>query len=98
MSEDQEKEIVNLERYLRKHKDSEFILELRRLSGEQLKERIKGQALYRQETISAKQKDQDLKQAKDTARALGAPYSESLRLNDKISRFISLLLDENGQA
>lgn len=94
MSEDNEKEITKLERYLRRQKDAQYIIDLRRLSVEELKEKMKTQALYRQETIDAKMKDQDLKLAKEKARDLGAPYNESLRMNDKICRFISLLISE----
>lgn len=97
MSEDLEKEVTKLERYLRNQKDADFIIELRRLSPDQLKERIKQQALYRQETITAKQNDKELRDAKSTASNMAYPYNQSLRMNDKISRFISLLLTESGQ-
>lgn len=93
---DLEKEIYKLEKYLRRQKDEEYIVDLRRLDVDQLQERMKKQALYRQETITAKQKDVGLSEAKETARSLAAPYNESLRMGDKISRFISLLLEEKN--
>lgn len=94
MTEDQEKEVIKLEKYLRRQKDAQFIIDLRRLSAEELKEKIKIQALYRQETIDARLKDEELKLAKEKARDMAAPYNESLRMNDKICRFISLLISE----
>lgn len=94
---DLEKEITKLEKYLRRQKDAQFIIDLRKLSTEELRGRMLQQAVYRQETITAKQRDEGLRAAKDTASALAAPYNESVRMNDKISRFISLLLEENGQ-
>ena len=97
MSEDLEKEITKLERYLRRQKDAQFIIDLRQLNPDELKERMKQQALYRQETITARQRDEELKRAKEKSRDLAAPYNESVRMNDKISRFISLLLEESGE-
>lgn len=92
--EDSEKELVKIEKYLRKHKDAEFIIELRRLSKDQLEERIKAQALFRQETITAKRDDKILNELKAKVKEFSGPYNDSLRLNDKISRFISLLINE----
>lgn len=94
--EDNEKEITKLEKYLGRQKDADFVIELRRLDKEQLKKRIQDQALYRQETITARKNDEGLATAREEARGLAAPYSESLRMNDKISRFISLLIEEKG--
>lgn len=96
MTEDLEKEATKLEKYLIRNGRSELVLELRRLNLEQLKKRIQDQAIFKQESITARQKDEGLKNAKDQARELAAPYNESIRMNDKISRFISLLMEDSG--
>jgi hypothetical protein len=96
MTPDLEKEVTKLEKYLIRNGRSELVVELRRLDLEQLKKRIQDQAIYKQESITARQKDEGLSEAKAKAKEMAAPYNESIRMNDKISRFISLLMGESG--
>lgn len=96
MTEDLEKEATKLEKYLIRNGRSELVVELRRLGLDQLKKRMQDQAIHRQECITARQKDEGLKEAKEKARELAAPYNESIRMCDKISRFVSLLMEDSG--
>ena len=94
MTEDQEKESTKLEKYLIRQGRQELVLELRQASKDLLKKKIQDQAIYKQETISARQADEGLKEAKAKAREMAAPYNESIRMNEKLSRFISLLMED----
>lgn len=92
----EDKEMIKLERYLKRNGSPNLIEDLRKLTSDELKKRIQDQAIYKQETITAKQNDEALAQAKEKAKELTGPYNESIRMNDKISRFISLLLKDLG--
>lgn len=91
---DQEAERTKLERTLVKSGRQDLVLDLMALGRAELEERMKQQALYRQESLMAKSEDESLKEAKATARELAAPYNDSIRMNEKISRFISFLLKD----
>lgn len=92
--EDNEKERTKLEKYLIRQGRQNLIEELRNLGTDKLKEKLLAQALYKQETIDAKNNDEKLKAAKDTAKEQAAPYNESIRMNDKISRYINALMKD----
>lgn len=94
ISDELVKESTKLEKYLLKHKDAEFIRDLRVANLEQLKKRIQEQAIYEQQTITAKSEDEKLHDAKSIVKELQSPYNDSIRMNKKISRFISLLMGE----
>jgi hypothetical protein len=95
---DLEKEITKLEKYLNKQGRSELVQELRRLGNDDRRGRLLAQAVHEQEIFDTKEKDQDLKDAREKARELNASYSEQLRMLKKISRFIHLLIEESGKA
>ena len=90
----QVKEVTKLEKYLIRQKDSQFVKDLRALTKDQLKKKMQDQAIYRQETVTAKMEDEELKSLKEKVKDLQAPYNDSLKMNDKISRFVSLLLKD----
>lgn len=94
---DLEKEITKLERYLNRQGRTELVQELRRLSNDARRERLKGQAIHEQETLDLRAKDKKLIAAKAEARDLNAIYNEQLRMNKKISRFIHLLIEDSGK-
>jgi hypothetical protein len=91
-----EKERTKLERYLKKNGSPNLIQDLSRLSLEQLKKRIQDQAIHKQDTITAKQGDTDLNELKDKVRERNAYWNDQIRMNDKISRYISLLMKDLG--
>lgn len=94
ISDEMVKEATKLERYLVRQGRQELVNELRMLNPDELKQRILKQALHREETLDAKANDQALRNAKHEVKDLQAPYSDSLRMNAKIARFINLLLKE----
>jgi hypothetical protein len=97
MDQDLEKEITKLERYLNRQGRSELVQQLRNLDNDDRRQRLMKQAVHEQEIQDTKQKDGDLKKAKDLARDLNATYTEQLRMNKKISRFIHLLIEDSGK-
>lgn len=94
---DLEKEITKLERYLLKQGREEFVKEIRGLNNDDRRDRLMKQAVYEQEIMDAKANDKKLQAAKDEARSLGSVYSENLRMNKKIARFIHLLIEDSGK-
>lgn len=93
-SEDQTSEVTKLEKFLKKEGRAELIVEIRGLDREALRQRLASQAIYRQETIEARRIDETLSSTKLRARELGAPYRESLKINEKISQFVATVLKE----
>ena len=91
-----EKEVTKLERYLKRNGSPNLVEDLRRLSLEQLKKRMQDQAIHKQDTITEKQNDEKLNKLKDQVREMNATYNEQIRMNDKISRFVSLLMKDLG--
>lgn len=97
MAVDLEKEITKFERYLIKNGRTELVQELRQLDNDDRRQRLMKQAVYEQEIMDAKANDRELQAAKDNARFLGSTYTENLRMNKKISRFIHLLIEDSGK-
>lgn len=91
-----EKELTKLERYLKRNGSPNLVEDLRRLSLEQLKKRIQDQAIHKQDTITEKQNDEKLNTLKDQVGEMNRTYNDQIRMNDKISRFISLLMKDLG--
>ncbi len=98
MSLESEKEIIKLEKYLRKQGREELVQELRACDNDQKRVRLMNQAVHEQEILDTKAKDQELLDAKASVRALGASYNEQSRMCKKISRFIHLLIEDSGKA
>jgi hypothetical protein len=92
----QDKEMTKLEKYLRRNGSPNLIVDLRKLTADELRKRIQDQAIYKQDTITLKQNDEVLNGLKDQVREQTRTYNDNIRMNDKISRFISLLLKDLG--
>jgi hypothetical protein len=91
-----EKERTKLERYLKKNASPNLVEDLAHLNLEQLKKRIQDQAIHKQDTITSKQGDDDLNKLKDQVRERNSYWNDQIRMNDKISRYISLLMKDLG--
>ncbi len=89
-------ERTKLEKYLKKQGRSELVESLQAFNNEQLKNRLKDQAIHEQVTLNERDNDGTLKKAKATARELSSSYNEQLRMNKKICRYISTLLEDKG--
>lgn len=94
ISDELVKEETKLEKFLIKQGRADLVHELRKLGAIELKGRMLQQSLFKQETLNARENDEELKQLKSAAREAGAKYNESLRMNDKISRFIGFLIKD----
>ena len=94
---DLEKEITKLEKYLVKQGRGDLVQELRSLDNDKRRDRLMKQAVHEQEILDTKEKDEDLKKAKETARDMAASYNEQTRMVKKISRFIHLLIEDSGK-
>lgn len=91
-----EKETTKLERYLIKEGRKDFIDEIRAASLGTLDQKMLGLAKHREEIRNTKANDEALNDAKERAKDLGAPYRDQLRMNEKLTRFVSLIMKENG--
>lgn len=97
MEIDLEKEITKFERYLIRQGRAELVQELRQLDNDQRRQRLMQQAVLEQEIQDTKNKDEELKKAKDLARELNATYNDQTRMSRKISRFVHLLIEDSGK-
>lgn len=79
-----------------KNKDPMFLDEIAGLSTDQLNNRLLSLAKNRQETIKAKEEDQDLAEAQATVKDLSAPYKETLSAVDLKMRYIAELIKAKG--
>lgn len=100
MSLHEDKEIIKLERYLKKHAREELINQLRSLDNDALRQRLMKQAILEQEIMDTKSKEGDkdpVKSAKALVKEHNATYNEQKRMSQKISRFIHLLIEDSGK-
>lgn len=91
-----EKEITKLERYLVREGRRDFIDEMRAALPVQLDSKMLGLAKHREEIRNTKADDKELRAAAQLTKDLGAPYRDQLRMNEKLTRFVALLMNEQG--
>lgn len=89
-----EKEIIKMERKLRKNGQQQFIDDIRGMGESQLNDQILILAKHKQEIITAQKKDPDLRDAKDKVASLNYPYNKNKRANDEKARFVALILKD----
>lgn len=97
---DLELELTKLERKLKKDGKESLVKELRGLTNEQRRERLKAQAIHRQEIIDTKAlaaQKPDIVNAKGVIREHNATYREQKDNCDRISRFLHLLIEDSGK-
>ncbi len=94
ITDELEKEATKLEKYLNKQGRETLVTEIKGLTAEELKKRVQDLALYRQEIFNTKANDIKLQDVAEEKKGLEAPYKEQVRMNDKITRFASLLLKD----
>ena len=91
-----EREVIKLERDLRREGREDFIEQMRNAGVELLDSKLLGLAKHREAINDTQQNDEELRTAKAVASNLGAPYREQLTMNKKLTRFITLLRKEQG--
>lgn len=91
-----EKEMTTLEKYLVREGRKDFIDEIRAASPETLDSKLLGLAKHREEIANTKANDGELRRAKEKAKDLGAVYRDQLKMNNKLARFVALIMEEQG--
>lgn len=90
-----ELEATKLEKFLKKEGRQDFIDEIRAASPETLEQKLLGLAKHAQEITNTRDADDELRRAKEHAKSLGATYREQKKMNDKLARFVALIMKEN---
>lgn len=91
-----EKETTKLEKYLVKQGRKDFIDEMRAASPETLNTKMLALAKHREEIANTKASDTELEQAVQRKKDLEEPYKEQKKMNEKMARFVGLMMKENG--
>lgn len=91
-----EKEIIKLERYLRREGREDFVTEMHGASPQQLDSKMLSLAKHAEEIQTTRDDDQKLREAKSEVKVLAAPYNDQKKMNKKMNRFVALLMKEKG--
>ncbi len=91
-----EKERTKLEKYLKKNARENLVTEINVMNKDQLQKRLLDQQIEKQKEITLKNNNDKLNSLKDQLREQTAVHNERIRMNDKISRFVSLVLEEKS--
>lgn len=91
-----EKEIIKLERYLKREGREDFVTEMMGASPVQLDSKMLSLAKHAEEIQTTQADDQKLREAKAEVRTLASPYNDQKRMNKKMNRFVALLMKEKG--
>src|SRR5690349_3112786 len=91
-----EKETTKLEKYLVKQNRKDFIDEMRAASPETLNSKLLALAKHNQEIANTRAADDKLKAAKERVKELDGAYKEQKRMNEKLARFVALVMKEQG--
>lgn len=97
---DLEKEITKLERKLTKDGRANLVQELRSLTNDQRRERLKQQAILAQEIVDSKDKaakQPDMAEAISKVKDHNALFREQSDNCKRIARFIHLLIEDSGK-
>lgn len=104
---DLEKEITKLEKKFVKDGRTELVQELRNLTNDQRRERLKLQAIVMQEIIDSKAKAErdlelkvpvrSLREAISTVKEHNSLFREQMDAAKRLSRFIHLLIEDSGK-
>ena len=93
---DLEKEITKLEKFLVKEGRRDFVDAMRGADQATLDGKFLSLAKHLQAIKNTKANDTELKASKEKTSELGAPYREQLKMNAKLSRFIALMMIDQG--
>jgi len=91
-----EKEVTKLEKFLKNEGRQDFIDEMRTVDLEALDAKILNLAKHRQEILNTRANDAELERAKEVKKDLEAPYKEQLKMNEKLTRFVSLVMKDRN--
>lgn len=91
-----ETELTKLEKSLLKAGRQDFVEEVRKLSAVALDARLTGLAKHREEILTTKANDEEFQAVAQKKKDLEAVYREQTSMNKKLSRFIHLIMKEQG--
>ena len=97
---DLEKEITKLEKKFIRDGRQSLVTELRNLTNEQRRDRLKQQAILVQEIIDNKSKAADEPEMADAISRVkehNAMFREQVEASKRISRFVHLLIEDSGK-
>lgn len=97
---DLEKEITKLEKKFIRDGRERLVTELRGLSNEERRERLKQQAILVQEIIDSKAKaaeTPEMSEAISKVKEHNAMFREQVDASKRISRFVHLLIEDSGK-
>lgn len=107
MTEDSEKEILKLEKKFVRDGRESLVRELRSLTNEQRRDRLKQQAILMQEIIDNKAKAErelelkipvkSLREAISTVKDHNSLFREQTDAAKRLSRFLHLLIEDSGK-
>lgn len=92
-----EKEITKLEKYLKRELREDFIERMRNSGPQEREEELLKLAKYAQEIQNTMNSDEELDLAKRKVSELRYPYQRDKNMNKKLTRFVHLLMKEDGQ-
>lgn len=91
-----EREKTKLERYLIKKERGQFIEDVLKMGATELNQKMLGLAKHREEIRNTKAEDAELIEATEKKKSLEAPYREQLRMNEKLTRFVAIVMKDQG--
>ena len=98
LTEDQETELTKLEKFLKKEGRNDLIQGLKGATLDEMNAKLLGYAKHAQEIIDTKNRDEELKNARQRVKVLNEPYREQLNMNKKLARYTALVIkDEEGR-
>lgn len=92
-----EKETTKLEKFLIKNDRRDFVDDMRGGSRESLDAKLLSLAKHREDIKNTRAKDEKLESVAKEKKELERPYNEQLKFNEKMARFVALIMRENGQ-
>lgn len=92
----QHKEKTKVEKYLKNQMRGDFVESVDSMTREELDSKLLSLAKHRQDITNTMQRDEQLRDAKEEVKVLKAPYNEQKRMNEKMARYVSLVMQDRG--
>lgn len=97
LTDDQELELTKLEKYLIRQGREDLVRSMKNATIEEMENKLLAYAKHAQEITNTKNRDEELIEARRKVSTLNAPYSEQLRMNKKLARYVSLILKDEEE-
>lgn len=98
MSEENlEKEITKLEKYLLRQGRQDFLVDMKKSTKEEREAKLLSLTQHKQELLTTMANDDELNSLKEKVKFARSVYTDQTKMNDKLSRFIHLLMKDEGE-